>query len=275
MRWTAIEALDAKRFSEASDVWAYGILLVEIFTDGQVPYHGWTNAFVMERVKEGYRIPCPPMMPPSIYDKVVAPCWREAPDQRPTFSELEAFFRRVFDADPASQAAILRDLQLPPEILDTNFSVGGEPTVDIATSSKASAAGGKSKGRDHSNGTAKTVGASATGPLYMNQAAANGPAGNAYISSIDRDELAQVPGSAGGTYMNVDYASRPAANLGDGEYINAELETRQPGDPSLVLHGHDYLVPGTEMQEMYDAVESGMEPSIMLSNTHNNDESKV
>jgi len=53
IRWTAPEALSARKFSEQSDVWAYAITAIEIFTDADTPYKGWMNAFVLEQVLDG------------------------------------------------------------------------------------------------------------------------------------------------------------------------------------------------------------------------------
>ena len=40
IKWTAPEAAMYGKFSIKSDVWSYGILLVELVTHGQVPYPG-------------------------------------------------------------------------------------------------------------------------------------------------------------------------------------------------------------------------------------------
>jgi len=40
VKWTAPEAIEYSQFTIKSDVWAYGILLVELTTHGATPYPG-------------------------------------------------------------------------------------------------------------------------------------------------------------------------------------------------------------------------------------------
>ena len=46
VKWTAPEALSYKKYSTASDVWSFGIVLYEIWSLGFKPYHNMTNAEV-------------------------------------------------------------------------------------------------------------------------------------------------------------------------------------------------------------------------------------
>ena len=89
LRWTSIEAIKHQRFSEQSDVWAFGVTCFEIFTEGQLPYREWMNWYVMEMVTlKEYKLPCPPRCPADFYKNALRPCLETLPGDRPTFAEL-------------------------------------------------------------------------------------------------------------------------------------------------------------------------------------------
>lgn len=43
VRWTALEAIDFRKFTAASDVWSYGVVLWEIMSFSERPYWEWSN----------------------------------------------------------------------------------------------------------------------------------------------------------------------------------------------------------------------------------------
>jgi serine/threonine protein kinase len=45
--WCAPECINFLRFTSASDVWAYGVTLWEMFTFGQTPWTGMTGSQVL------------------------------------------------------------------------------------------------------------------------------------------------------------------------------------------------------------------------------------
>lgn len=106
IKWTAPEAALYNRFSIKSDVWSFGILLTELVTYGRLPYPGMSNAEVLQQLERGYRMPCPPNTPESLY-QIMLDCWKKNPMDRPTFEalqwRLEDFF--VLDTGQYQHAA--------------------------------------------------------------------------------------------------------------------------------------------------------------------------
>lgn len=88
IKWLAPEAAHYNRFSTKSDVWAFGVVLMEIITRGKVPYPGMSNAEVLEKIQTGYRMPRPQDCPEHLYG-VMEECWMGEPDKRPTFETLK------------------------------------------------------------------------------------------------------------------------------------------------------------------------------------------
>jgi len=87
VRWTAPEALQHRKFSWASDVWSFGILVWEIMSFSDRPYWDWNNYDVINRVETGYRLP-PPKGCPKVVHTLMLDCWGEDKNKRPKFSEI-------------------------------------------------------------------------------------------------------------------------------------------------------------------------------------------
>ncbi|XP_065322531.1 tyrosine-protein kinase receptor Tie-1-like [Gordionus sp. m RMFG-2023] len=59
IKWLAAECLTLNRYTEKSDVWAFGITLYEIVTLGETPYPGMSNMDAKNKVLEGHRMARP------------------------------------------------------------------------------------------------------------------------------------------------------------------------------------------------------------------------
>uniref|UniRef100_A0A8C1K0Z8 Tyrosine-protein kinase n=1 Tax=Cyprinus carpio TaxID=7962 RepID=A0A8C1K0Z8_CYPCA len=81
----------------SSDVWSFGVLLTEIVTYGRVPYPGMTNPEVIRNLDRDYRMPCPDGCPEELYD-IMLKCWKERPEDRPTFDHLQDILNDFFIA---------------------------------------------------------------------------------------------------------------------------------------------------------------------------------
>ncbi|XP_034472313.1 tyrosine-protein kinase Btk29A isoform X3 [Drosophila innubila] len=88
IKWAPPEVLNYTRFSSKSDVWAYGVLMWEIFTCGKMPYGRLKNTEVVERVQRGIILEKPKSCAKEIYD-VMKKCWSHGPEERPSFRVLK------------------------------------------------------------------------------------------------------------------------------------------------------------------------------------------
>jgi serine/threonine protein kinase len=87
VRWTAPEAMEKSRFTQASDVWSFGVVMVELLQDGAVPYGLWTTQYVMMKVVGGHNHEKPAKCPNKLYSMMLE-CWQFDPRERPLFSSL-------------------------------------------------------------------------------------------------------------------------------------------------------------------------------------------
>ncbi|KOC60955.1 Tyrosine-protein kinase Btk29A [Habropoda laboriosa] len=88
IKWAPPEVLNYTRFSSKSDVWAYGVLMWEVFTCGKMPYGRLKNTEVVDRVERGMRLERPKACFKEVYE-VMRKCWAHCPEERPSFRVLK------------------------------------------------------------------------------------------------------------------------------------------------------------------------------------------
>eukprot|EP00048_Salpingoeca_helianthica_P013562 m.203285 g.203285 ORF g.203285 m.203285 type:complete len:1054 (-) comp15520_c0_seq1:17-3178(-) len=87
IKWSALEVLENSRYTPLSDVWSFGILLHEVFANGESPYKNMSNEQVIVRVKAGYRLGRARECPESLY-ALQRRCWDQDPKNRPLMEEI-------------------------------------------------------------------------------------------------------------------------------------------------------------------------------------------
>jgi len=87
IRWMPLESILHNKYTVESDVWAFGVLLWEIFSFALQPYYGLTNEQVVQYIKDGSMLECPENTPKSVY-KLMCLCWSASPGNRPCFRTL-------------------------------------------------------------------------------------------------------------------------------------------------------------------------------------------
>ncbi|XP_005390190.1 PREDICTED: inactive tyrosine-protein kinase 7 isoform X2 [Chinchilla lanigera] len=88
LRWMSPEAILEGDFSTKSDVWAFGVLMWEVFTHGELPHGGQADDEVLADLQAGKaRLPQPEGCPSKLY-QLMQRCWAPSPKDRPSFSEI-------------------------------------------------------------------------------------------------------------------------------------------------------------------------------------------
>ncbi|PIO36261.1 hypothetical protein AB205_0200110, partial [Aquarana catesbeiana] len=105
IRWTAPEAIAFRKFTSASDVWSYGIVMWEVMSYGERPYWEMTNQDVIKAVEEGYRLPSPMDCPAALY-QLMLDCWQKERNSRPKFEEIVSMLDKLI-RNPSSLKSLV------------------------------------------------------------------------------------------------------------------------------------------------------------------------
>uniref|UniRef100_A0A5F9CUK7 receptor protein-tyrosine kinase n=1 Tax=Oryctolagus cuniculus TaxID=9986 RepID=A0A5F9CUK7_RABIT len=115
IRWTSPEAIAYRKFTSASDVWSYGIVLWEVMSYGERPYWEMSNQDVIKAVDEGYRLP-PPMDCPAALYQLMLDCWQKDRNNRPKFEQIVSILDKLI-RNPGSLKIITSAAARPSNLL--------------------------------------------------------------------------------------------------------------------------------------------------------------
>ncbi|XP_070549496.1 tyrosine kinase receptor Cad96Ca-like [Ptychodera flava] len=120
--WLALESLCQNTFNSKTDVWSFGVVMWETFTLGKMPYYGFTQTDVIERLEQGYRLLRPDNCREDIYN-VMLPCWRKQQRGRPTFRSVLSALTYVATDQLGSEATYVDNRQKvsEPKLENLNF----------------------------------------------------------------------------------------------------------------------------------------------------------
>ncbi|XP_006733544.1 muscle, skeletal receptor tyrosine-protein kinase isoform X7 [Leptonychotes weddellii] len=94
IRWMPPESIFYNRYTTESDVWAYGVVLWEIFSYGLQPYYGMAHEEVIYYVRDGHILACPEDCPLELYN-LMRLCWSKLPADRPSFASIHRILQRM------------------------------------------------------------------------------------------------------------------------------------------------------------------------------------
>uniref|UniRef100_A0A914ZR39 Tyrosine-protein kinase n=3 Tax=Parascaris univalens TaxID=6257 RepID=A0A914ZR39_PARUN len=92
IKWTAPETLSTFTYTLKTDVFAFSILVWEVFSDGDEPYGDLSSAETKRRVMAGYRMQPPAGCPEGI-PELMKRCWEQDPDERWSMDDAVDFIK--------------------------------------------------------------------------------------------------------------------------------------------------------------------------------------
>ncbi|KAL6739158.1 hypothetical protein Aduo_012641 [Ancylostoma duodenale] len=95
IKWLAPETISTFTFSLKTDVFSFGVVVFEIFSDGAEPWEGKTNAEVKVAVTNGQFVSMPPCCPEPLRLFIAEHVFTKDPAQRVTMSEVVGIFERA------------------------------------------------------------------------------------------------------------------------------------------------------------------------------------
>ena len=85
MRWMAPESLEDNKFSTASDVWSFAVVMWEMYYPSETPYSDIKDVTRLAiKLSKGLRLQIPKAYPPKV-ERIMKACWQEDPALRPSF----------------------------------------------------------------------------------------------------------------------------------------------------------------------------------------------
>ncbi|NXA59397.1 EPHA2 protein, partial [Mohoua ochrocephala] len=123
IRWTAPEAISYRKFTSASDVWSYGIVMWEVMSYGERPYWELSNHEVMKAINDGFRLPAPLDCPSAIY-QLMMQCWQQERCRRPKFTDIVSILDKLIRAPESLKALADFDPRVSIRLPSTSGSEG-------------------------------------------------------------------------------------------------------------------------------------------------------
>ncbi|KAM9816354.1 NT-3 growth factor receptor-like isoform 4-T4 [Syngnathus typhle] len=99
IRWMPPESIMYRKFTTETDVWSFGVVLWEIFTNGKQPWFQLANNEVIECITQGRVLERPRLCPKEVYD-IMLGCWQREPHQRLNMKDIQKTIVSLMKAAP-------------------------------------------------------------------------------------------------------------------------------------------------------------------------------
>eukprot|EP00045_Choanoeca_perplexa_P018303 m.286233 g.286233 ORF g.286233 m.286233 type:complete len:1184 (+) comp17778_c0_seq16:3812-7363(+) len=129
--YMAPEVVNSSNYTTAVDVFSYGVVLWELYSEGLEPYHEFKGhaLSLIREVSEGRRpVPHPKSMPDSL-TQIMVRCWAAEPERRPSFHDIVTVLGDQMapsGATSSEEEDDFRDIVIAEHSDEVEWSDGGE-----------------------------------------------------------------------------------------------------------------------------------------------------
>ena len=85
--WMPPEYMTCDVYNEKLDVYSFGMILYQLFTDERIPFYKTKEKKLTKKIVKGMRPDIPETMPMNLKD-LITKCWDEKPEKRPSFKDI-------------------------------------------------------------------------------------------------------------------------------------------------------------------------------------------
>ncbi|TPP55975.1 Receptor protein-tyrosine kinase [Fasciola gigantica] len=86
IRWMPLDSIIYGKFTVESDIWAYGVLMWEVWSGGMRPYANYSDSDVLDLIRARKLLSKPTSCSTKVY-AFMNGCWHDEPERRPTFQD--------------------------------------------------------------------------------------------------------------------------------------------------------------------------------------------
>ncbi|VDP67890.1 unnamed protein product [Echinostoma caproni] len=86
IRWMPLDSIIYGKFTVESDIWAYGVLMWEVWSGGMRPYATYSDSDVLDLIRARQLLSRPTNCPAKVY-AFMNSCWHDESERRPTFKD--------------------------------------------------------------------------------------------------------------------------------------------------------------------------------------------
>jgi hypothetical protein len=136
--WMAPELIEDRGYGPPVDVYAFGIILWEMYTE-KIPFDGLDRLTVFRNVSQGSRPDLPEETSP--LSVLIQQCWDQDPNKRPSFEEIYSQFENREVEFPGTEQrsvdVLIHEIQQREEVINQAIEVAAKNLNEIAALRKA------------------------------------------------------------------------------------------------------------------------------------------